>query len=1098
MADTAQKKALITIESDVTGLTKAQKELALTIEGLKKLGVAGAESATIIETKLGKAFLKNNQVLQNQTQVVQLANNQYVQLKSTLAQAGNATGLVTKSLSATTAATNIFSKVTGIAGINIGQFAARAAVTSITFGAVGAALAGVTAIIGNSIKFMVDYEAALAQVGAVSEKVSKEQLNQLGSAALDLAAKFGVSFNQLGEALTTFAQLGLAPDAILQQLGPVLEFSLVSGRKAGEVVQDLVAIQVSYNLHAEDTVSILDNITEAQLKYSISTAQLSSALRRVGPAAGALGFSLQNTIGLVVALQEQTRKSGDEVGTALANIFSRLESVDVVGKLQGITNIPLFMKQAGDATSEFTGRVRPAQETLALLAQAFKNASDAEKAQIAVSLGGRQRFIDAAALLQNYKRSLEATSATILGFGSTGEASAKIMDTTKNSIERLNAEFLKTVNASRPAANALATFVTEGAIQLIQLYRKEIELVQAAATKLGSLFVGGDGKDHLKIASDAIQARQDELTKLKEIVNTQSGLIDLEKQYQALIGNAKTPEEKNKLIEERAKLGQINLQNIREQISKNGLDKSKIFDLSGINSADPVEQIKQLTNVQEKYVQGAKELNNLKKQNIIDDETNTEIILKMQKIEEEGVATGKSRLYILEQQLKASQESGKLADKEREKLERKIKLEKDSINNKFQLLKFQSTENTEIEKAISNGETDLQIQQRKVAYAAELAKFQQDSNVLAQEQLKTQELIAQKISQSSKEFQSSISSSLSSLLQGEGNFGSFFADINKKINAQRSNAIADNLVGTLIGSTGIGTAFGTGIQDILNFGKKDKSKEDVTKITDPILKAHQDGGQAVAEAITGAFDSVTKASPTFVNPVTGQTQRNPFAIPQDFTKNSPISGALAPLTYIGKGGMSPKAVEDFVAAGAKGTEEGVTAALSVANKKEKPIDSNSSSGGFLSGLTGLFKSGGNGLNLLGGIANAGFAGFNAISQFKQGNTAGGIGGLFSTAGSIASMFPGIGSTIGAGLNIIGGIVGLFRKPKRTVTNEEQTRETQVASKIEITNKKLDYVNRNLIALKQSFDSFILPESAYFSESRNIASQFSINAKRGLV
>ena len=62
--------------------------------------------------------------------------------------------------------------------------------------------------------------------------------------------------------------------------------------------------------------------------------------------------------------------------------------------------------------------------------------------------------------------------------------------------------------------------------------------------------------------------------------------------------------------------------------------------------------------------------------------------------------------------------------------------------------------------------------------------------------------------------------------------------------------------------------------------------------------------------------------------------------------------------------------------------------------------------------------------------------------------------------------------------------------------EEATKDTRIGSKIDVTNNQLQNVNRNLIALKTTMETYILPESSYFSEKRNLEDEFAISSKRG--
>jgi hypothetical protein len=117
------------------------------------------------------------------------------------------------------------------------------------------------------------------------------------------------------------------------------------------------------------------------------------------------------------------------------------------------------------------------------------------------------------------------------------------------------------------------------------------------------------------------------------------------------------------------------------------------------------------------------------------------------------------------------------------------------------------------------------------------------------------------------------------------------------------------------------------------------------------------------------------------------------------------------------------------------------------------------------------------------------------------------------------MAAGTGATVGGGLlgigtmnawNVVGWIIlivaavlmlaSLFMKGKKSEQSSSETRTTEakVSSKIDITNKQLEIVNRNLVALKNTITTYILPSSAYFAEKMGLDEQFAVNSRRGLL
>jgi hypothetical protein len=101
-------------------------------------------------------------------------------------------------------------------------------------------------------------------------------------------------------------------------------------------------------------------------------------------------------------------------------------------------------------------------------------------------------------------------------------------------------------------------------------------------------------------------------------------------------------------------------------------------------------------------------------------------------------------------------------------------------------------------------------------------------------------------------------------------------------------------------------------------------------------------------------------------------------------------------------------------------------------------------------------------------------------------------GALSGASAGSSLGP-WGTLIGA---VVGGTVGFIQGAKSKTEEERLQYNKTIASNINITNNKLDIVNRNLLAIKASIETYILPESSYFSEKNSAELQFSINSSRG--
>lgn len=142
-----------------------------------------------------------------------------------------------------------------------------------------------------------------------------------------------------------------------------------------------------------------------------------------------------------------------------------------------------------------------------------------------------------------------------------------------------------------------------------------------------------------------------------------------------------------------------------------------------------------------------------------------------------------------------------------------------------------------------------------------------------------------------------------------------------------------------------------------------------------------------------------------------------------------------------------------------------------------------------SGMTGSQKAG---MGVAGGLM--------AFSQYQSVRTAGGSSGeaigsaaLMGIGGMLMMSGNPVGIIAGGIMMIVGSIIGQGAQGE-TYREDVKEQTNQIASRIDVSNSHLEWVNRNLVALRQEL-TYILPNSTYFGET-NTADEFGISAQRG--
>jgi TP901 family phage tail tape measure protein len=346
------------------------------------------------------------------------------------------------------------------------------------------------------------------------------------------------------------------------------------------------------------------------------------------------------------------------------------------------------------------------------------------------------------------------------------------------------------------------------------------------------------------------------------------------------------------------------------------------------------------------------------------------------------------------------------------------------------------------------GFNELEIQENKVA-------------LLEEEEAKRKALVElakmynDEIAKTSQELQKTVSGALSGLIQGQGTFKDFAKKIGDAMRSGIADAFAENITEQIFTTTGIGEMFGGLLSGIRHAG---------SGIGAPIKKGFDYGAEKSYQAIVRGFnDGVSQMS---------------------------TPGGAAEFGGAG-GGVSGGGILSQLFGGGNGKAGGLTIP-------------GFGQGGFFNthgfGATGqnangeLINSSGQTVNSFG--QTLGNVGGSVLLGYSQYQAAGGKNGsLSAVSGGLATAAMLDPEPISKTLLLIASFVtGAFSKTKSTdvsVTNKTE----QIGTKIDVSNKQLQLVNRNLIALRSDIRTFILPESAYFAEKSSVDDMFALDSRR---
>ena len=255
---------------------------------------------------------------------------------------------------------------------------------------------------------------------------------------------------------------------------------------AGDSASFIISQMIAFGIEAENAQSIIDKVNEVANRFSVSSGDLSKALGIVASTSSAMGNSIDQTLGVVTAITEQTRNASKSARAA-NTIFSRLaqvvdENSDVGQKLTGIYN------SLGIALYDSSGQMRSTYDILADLASQWGSLDKNTQQYIAITSAGTNQLNNFLALMNNFGHATQATATSIDSAGSAMKENESFQESLEYQTNNLKATFQDFAN--NILDKEVITTVIKAGDAFLKLANTDIGQLITKVTLLGGLSWG--------------------------------------------------------------------------------------------------------------------------------------------------------------------------------------------------------------------------------------------------------------------------------------------------------------------------------------------------------------------------------------------------------------------------------------------------------------------------------------------------------------------------------------------------------------------------------------------------------------------------------
>lgn len=253
----------------------------------------------------------------------------------------------------------------------------------------------------------------------------------------------------------------------------VADETISAGDSAQFLISQLIAFNQTTGDVAGNATHIADSLNSVANAYAVGTGDLATGLKIVASTSSAMGNSLEETIGLLTAMTEQTKnasKSSRGLNTILANLAQVLDPASSNGE-----KILTIFTDLGISMYDVNGQFRSGYELLSELADQWGTLDGNTQKYIATTLAGTNQLNNFLALMNNFGHAVDATNTALDSQGSAMRENAAYMESVQAKLSQLQSTFQDFAN------NIIGSDIAKGILDIANA------LLQLANTPLGQV-----------------------------------------------------------------------------------------------------------------------------------------------------------------------------------------------------------------------------------------------------------------------------------------------------------------------------------------------------------------------------------------------------------------------------------------------------------------------------------------------------------------------------------------------------------------------------------------------------------------------------------
>ena len=269
-----------------------------------------------------------------------------------------------------------------------------------------------------AVKTTADFDSEMSKVSAISGATGTD-LDKLRGKAREMGAKTKFSASEAAQGMQYMAMAGWKTQDMMDGLEGIMNLAAASGEDLASTSDIVTDALTAFGLSAKDSSHFSDILAAASSNANTNVSMMGETFKYAAPVLGSLGYTAEDAA-LAIGLMANAGIKSSQAGTSLRGAITNLA--------KPTDTVAAAMDKYGISLTDSSGKMLSLRELMEQLRQKLGGLSEAEQAQAAAALFGKEAMSGMLAIINGSDKDFEKLAGAIDNCDGSSEKMANTMN----------------------------------------------------------------------------------------------------------------------------------------------------------------------------------------------------------------------------------------------------------------------------------------------------------------------------------------------------------------------------------------------------------------------------------------------------------------------------------------------------------------------------------------------------------------------------------------------------------------------------------------------------------------------------------------------